>query len=111
MDTILIVCGAGASSTFLASRVRALAKARGLDLAATAASTLDLDSGLADAGVLLVGPHLQAEFAGLKARAAELQVPAALLPETVFGPTGALEALDLALTLLSSPQNEGTSHG
>ena len=36
MDMILVVCGAGASSTFLASRMRALATERGLDITARA---------------------------------------------------------------------------
>jgi PTS system cellobiose-specific IIB component len=107
MAMILVVCGAGASSTFLASRMRALAKERGLDVTARAASNLDLSSRLADASVLLVGPHLQPAFAELAAEAADHSVPAALLPSTAFGPQGATDALDQALALLTST-TEGT---
>jgi cellobiose PTS system EIIB component len=103
METILVVCGAGASSTFLASRMRKLATGRDLDLTARAASTLDLDSRLADAGVLLVGPHLEPEFAELQAAAALHGVEAALLPPTAFGPDGAANALEMALALLAKP--------
>jgi PTS system cellobiose-specific IIB component len=106
MDMILVVCGAGASSTFLASRMRLLATERGLDLTARAASNLDIDSRLADAGVLLVGPHLASEFAELEASAAAHDVPAALLPSTAFGPEGAAAALDQALALLSPATTE-----
>lgn len=101
MDTILVVCGAGASSTFLASRMRSLAKDRGLtDITARAASNLDIEARLPDARVLLVGPHLAADYPNLEAAAAAQDVAAALLPTTAFGPTGAAAALDLALSLL-----------
>jgi PTS system cellobiose-specific IIB component len=109
MDMILVVCGAGASSTFLASRMRALATQRGLDVTARAASNLDIGSRLADARVLLVGPHLESSFDELKAEAAEHSVPAILLPPTAFGPEGATDALDRALAVLAS-STEGSTH-
>ncbi len=89
--------------------MRTIALERGLDLTARAASNLDLDSRIADARVLLVGPHLAASFPELKAAAAGLSIPAALLPSTAFGPTGALEALELALSLLKATP-EGSTH-
>jgi cellobiose PTS system EIIB component len=109
MEMILVVCGAGASSTFLASRMRALATERGLDVTARAASNLDVGSRLADARVLLVGPHLEASFGELEAEAAAHSVPAILLPSTAFGPRGATDALDQVLALLNAT-TEGTSH-
>jgi PTS system cellobiose-specific IIB component len=114
MDLILVVCGAGASSTFLASRMRALATRHGLDVTARAASTADLGSRLSDARVLLVGPHLASNFEALEAHAAKHSVAAALLPSTAFGPQGAADALDQALALLAAltgtETTEGTSH-
>ena len=101
METVLIVCGAGASSTFLASRLRSLAKERGFELAVQAASTSDLRPYLHTSTVLLVGPHLADSFAALAAEAAEFGVPAALLPPTAFGPSGAEQALDLVETLVT----------
>jgi PTS system cellobiose-specific IIB component len=107
MDLILVVCGAGASSTFLASRMRKLAAERGLSLTARAASTADLAARLPDARALLVGPHLESDFAHLAADAAAHSVPAALLPPTAFGPQGATDALDQALAMLNAT-TEGT---
>ena len=101
METVLIVCGAGASSTFLASRLRSLAKGKGIELAAQAASTSDLRPYLHTSTVLLVGPHLADSFAILSAEAAEFGVPAALLPPTAFGPSGAEQALDLVESLVT----------
>jgi phosphotransferase system HPr (HPr) family protein len=100
MDTILVVCGAGASSTFLASRLRSLAKERGLDITARAASTDELESRLASARAVLVGPHLASRFDELTATAAARSVPTALLPANAFEPASAAAALDLALSLL-----------
>jgi len=109
MDLILVVCGAGASSTFLASRMRVLALERGLNLTARAASNLDLASHLPDARVLLVGPHLESSFGELAAEAATRDVPAGLLPATAYGSQGASDALDQALALLA-PTTEGSPH-
>ena len=100
MVMILVVCGAGASSTFLASRIRKLASQRGLDLTAKAASTEDVAARLPEAGLLLVGPHLEASFADLERQASDHHVPASLLPSTAFGPTGAEDALARAISLL-----------
>jgi len=109
MVMILVVCGAGASSTFLASRIRKLASERGLDLTAKAASTEDLDARLPEAGMLLVGPHLESSYPALETKAAELHIPASLLPSTAFGPTGAEDALARVVSLLSTPTStEGT---
>ncbi|MCU1415244.1 MAG: hypothetical protein JWN80_2584 [Microbacteriaceae bacterium] len=103
MVMILVVCGAGASSTFLASRIRKLASERGLDLTAKASSTEELAARLQGAGLLLVGPHLESSFSQLEAEAAELHIPASLLPSTAFGPTGAEDALARAISLLAVP--------
>lgn len=101
MDSIVIVCGAGASSTFLASRMRSLAKQRGLDVRVTASSTEGLASLLPTADVLLVGPHLAAGYDDLAAAAAAHGVPVALLPETAFGADGAQQAVDIAASLVT----------
>jgi PTS system cellobiose-specific IIB component len=59
MTTILIVCGAGASSTFLASAMRTLAQSRGIQATIHAASDDDLDSRLPFADVVLVGERAE----------------------------------------------------
>ena len=101
MQSVLIVCGAGASSTFLASRMRSIAKARGLELTVSASSDSELRPRLHTTSVLLVGPHLEPSFAALRAEAAEFGIPAALLPQTAFGPGGAEHAIDLVVSLVA----------
>ena len=55
---ILVVCGAGASSTFVAQRVRHAAQNQGLAYSAFAGTELSLPIDLDAADVVLVGPHL-----------------------------------------------------
>ncbi|MCS5732589.1 PTS sugar transporter subunit IIB [Herbiconiux daphne] len=104
MNRVLIICGAGASSTFLALRLRGVARSRGLDLTVEAGTRFDLDDRLTGTDLLLVGPHLGAEFAELQARANDAGVGAALLPDTVFDAGGAEAAADLVADLLGAPQ-------
>jgi PTS system cellobiose-specific IIB component len=100
VKNILVVCGAGASSTFLAHRMRRLIFARRLDLTVQAASQSGLDARLPEFDVLLVGPHLAADFDELVLLADRFGVETALLPDSVFSDGGDADALDRALTLL-----------
>lgn len=105
VDKVLIVCGAGASSTFLALRLRRVARERDLDLIVEAGTLSDVDERLAATSILLVGPHLAAQFDELNARAAAVGVRAALVPDTVFGTDGAEIAADIVTGLLGAPRS------
>lgn len=94
---IHVVCGAGASSTFVALRLRKSAAARGLEVRVTAGSESDLADILPVIDVLLIGPHLAPIFAQVQQQAEAAHVQACLLPETVFAARDGEEALDLAL--------------
>lgn len=94
---IHVVCGAGASSTFVAHRMRRTATERGLDLQVSAGSESELRAGLAGIDVLLIGPHLAGLYNDLREEAAAAGVALALLPSTIFAARDGVEALDLAL--------------
>lgn len=55
---VLLVCGSGASSGFMAANIRKAAKARGLDISVVARSESEIDSYIDEIDVLMVGPHL-----------------------------------------------------
>ena len=74
MVRIIVVCGAGASSTFVAHRIRRAAAARGIEVRATATSESQLDAALADA-----------------------DVPIAILTEGAASASDGEDALDVAL--------------
>jgi PTS system cellobiose-specific IIB component len=95
---IVVVCGAGASSTFAALRIRRAAEARGFDVDVRAAGEHTLADALLDADALLVGTHLAERLSSLEAAAAAASVPLAVLP----GETRTLDgdaALDLAIAI------------
>lgn len=94
---IIVVCGAGASSTFVALRIRTAAAARGLDVEAKATSESGLGAALAGADVLLVGAHLAERVGRLRELAAAASVPIAILPESAAAALDGEDALDLAL--------------
>ena len=55
---ILLVCGSGASSGFMAANMRKAAAAAGLDATIQARSESDVDNYIDDIDVIMVGPHL-----------------------------------------------------
>jgi cellobiose PTS system EIIB component len=94
---ILIVCGAGASSTFVAHRMRRTAAEHGLEAEISAASDADLPARLAGLDVLLIGPHLAGLYDDIREQATAIGVAVALLPPTIFAARDGEEALRLAL--------------
>jgi PTS system cellobiose-specific IIB component len=95
---ILIVCGAGASSTFLAHRLRAGAKEHGIDAVFRSETLAGLESSLPEADVLLVGPHLESQFDVLRRQAERVGAAAALL----FGAHGADAVLETLPVLFAA---------
>lgn len=94
---ILVVCGAGASSTFVALRVRRAAHERGLPFAAVAGTTASVEIDLDSADVILVGPHLADERPRIERSAAAHGAKVVVLPEDVFTDLTGERTLDLVL--------------
>jgi cellobiose PTS system EIIB component len=95
MQRILVICGAGASSTFLVHWIRKVARSRGLDLALQAGSRDGMSSRLMDIDVVLVGSHLADSFPDLRSEAEAANVQAVLMPAVGFDADGAGTVLDL----------------
>lgn len=55
---VLLVCGSGASSGFMAGNLRKAAKVRGLNLTVQARSESEIENYIDEIDVLMVGPHL-----------------------------------------------------
>lgn len=94
---ILVVCGAGASSTFVAMWVRKAAAARGIDVVTSASSEAELDELAAENDVVLMGPHLADRFESLATRVAAGGASAVLIPEAVITTRDGEAALELAV--------------
>jgi cellobiose PTS system EIIB component len=100
---ILVVCGAGASSTFVAQRVRRAAHERGLSYTAVAGTVQSLSIDLDTADVVLLGPHLAGELERIERDAAVHGVSVVLLPDDVFGDMSGENTLDHIQQVLASP--------
>lgn len=55
---VLLVCGSGASSGFMATNMRRAAVARGLEIEIKARSESEIENYISEIDVLMVGPHL-----------------------------------------------------
>ena len=97
MTKILVICGAGASSSFLVHQLRLRSAARGLDLDFSAGAIESLPAEIQTADAVLVASHLAAAFPIVSATASALAIRAILLPAVAFDAAGADTALDLFL--------------
>ncbi|OPJ62579.1 PTS sugar transporter subunit IIB [Clostridium oryzae] len=55
---VLLVCGSGASSGFMAANMRKAAKERELDITVNARSEAEIENYIDEIDVLMIGPHL-----------------------------------------------------
>jgi PTS system cellobiose-specific IIB component len=55
---VLLVCGSGASSGFIAANIRKAAAARGINAKITARGESEIENYIDDIDALMVGPHL-----------------------------------------------------
>ena len=58
MLNVLLVCGSGASSGFMAANMRKAASKQGLDIDIKARSESEIENYIDEINVLMVGPHL-----------------------------------------------------
>ena len=95
---ILVVCAAGASSTFVAQRLRSAAAEAGMGWTTAASTEATLAADAPGADLVLLGPHLSARADELRkvvsAHGARLEV----LAEDVFTDLSGLRTLNLVRT-------------
>lgn len=101
---ILVVCGAGASSTFVAQRLRRAAMQAGLEWQVSAGAESSV--GTAPADLVLIGPHLADR---IDAIGNATIAPTALLPDDVFGDREGTQTLAIAEAALSEPSSDSPS--
>lgn len=92
---IIVVCGAGASSTFVATRLQRAATAAGVPLDAVARSLTSIAEDVATADAILLGAH-SAESAGdVLVLAAPRGIPVVPLPSDIARDRDGTRALSL----------------
>lgn len=99
MKNILLICGSGASSGFMAASIRKAAKKRGETISVKAASESQLDERITEIDYLLIGPHLSYMLDDLTEQVKDKHVKAAVIPQNIYGSLNGEKALDLVLSL------------
>ena len=96
---ILIVCGGGASSSFIAQNVQKEGIARGLDINVEAISETELEDYADGRDAVLAGPHLKYIEDNLVEITSEYGVPFAFISEENYARMNGAGILDQALEL------------
>ncbi|MGX8833620.1 PTS sugar transporter subunit IIB [Amedibacillus sp. YH-ame6] len=99
METIriLLCCGAGMSSGFLANAARKAAKKKKLDVNIEARSHSDIASYMSSIDVLMVGPHYAGELPEFKKMADPYNVCVCVIPKDIYAMLNGEALLDYAI--------------
>ena len=63
---VLLVCGSGASSSFMAAKMRFAAREKGLEINLSARSEGEISNFIGEVDAIMVGPHLAGDYETLK---------------------------------------------
>lgn len=103
---ILLVCGAGASSGFMAQSMRKAAKKQGLDIEIIARSDAEMLNNLQGTDLLMVGPHLEYNAESIRREVEPHGVSVLFIDKEAYGAIDGEAALKQGLEYLAS-----VSHG
>ena len=81
---VLLVCGSGASSGFMAVNMRKAAKKHNVDATITARSEAEIDSYIDSIDALMIGPHLKYLADELKEKYADKPVKIILMDPSYY---------------------------
>lgn len=85
MRKILLCCGSGASSGFMAQRAQEAAKKQGLDYSIKARSESEVEDYIDDLDLVMLGPHFAHRLEAVKDLADEYNVPVCLIKGEIYG--------------------------
>lgn len=82
---ILLCCGAGMSSGFLANNLKKAAKKNKVSAEVMAKSHVEVENYLSDADILLIGPHYEGEKQKFNKMVEQYNIPMLVIPKTIYG--------------------------
>lgn len=82
---ILLVCGSGLSSGFMAQSIRKAAKQQGIEMSVTARSEAEALDLMDSIDMLLIGPHMKHLLVELEDHAEPYNVPVRVIDEKAYG--------------------------
>ncbi|MBA9029160.1 PTS sugar transporter subunit IIB [Peribacillus huizhouensis] len=102
MTKVLLICGAGASSGFMANAIRKAGKKRGLEMSVQARSESQLSEYLTEIDVLLIGPHLKYMEDEILEKVSPYSIKVAVIPQMIYGTLDGNKACDLITKLIEA---------
>ena len=96
---ILLSCGAGMSSGFLANKARKAAKKKGLNVKIEAKSESEVSAYLPSIHILLLGPHYASQLKEFRALAAPYNVKVDVIPTEIYAILDGEGLVEFALNL------------
>lgn len=103
---ILLCCGAGMSSGFLAQQMRKAAKKQGISVRVEAKSQNNMAGDLPDVDILFIGPHLAYAKEDIERLCEPYHIPVRIIPKQMYGGLDGEGLLNLAITTLKEEGNE-----
>lgn len=100
MIRILLACGTGASSGFVAQSMRKAAKTIGIEVSIKAASDTEIQEYADSIDVLLIGPHLKHRFSEIENSIKNYPIKAMLINQDHYAILDGKAVLEDALQLL-----------
>lgn len=97
---ILLCCGAGMSSGFLAQRAQKAADMKQADINIDAKSQSVVEDVLEDYQLLLLGPHYESHLDEFEEMAEPYDIPVAVIPQRIYGALDGDGLVDFALAQL-----------
>lgn len=105
---ILVVCGAGASSTFVAQRLNRALQDEGIPHEVEAATSSSLLRSPEKADIVLLGPHMAETAQDVRGRTGPESTSVALLPQDIHHDLDGRRALAVLREALVEPAEKGT---
>ena len=96
---VLLICGTGASSGFMAANIRKAAAARGIEISVNARSESTVEDYVDEIDCLLIGPHLAHIKEEMEERCEGYPVKVAVIEKDAYAHLNGDKALDQVLAL------------
>ncbi|AMC93958.1 PTS sugar transporter subunit IIB [Erysipelothrix larvae] len=97
---ILLCCGAGMSSGFLAQKARKSAKKRGIIASIEARSESEVSSYLSSIDILMIGPHYSNQLEKFQKMAEPYDLPVVVISQTIYASLDGDSLLNYALDII-----------
>ena len=96
---VLLVCGSGASSGFMAANIRKAAKARGIEITVNARSEATVEDYVEEIDCLMIGPHLASIKGDMEEICEGFPIKIAVVEQSAYAHLDGEKALDQILAL------------